>query len=263
MSPYITVFGVEIESYLLMAGIGIVAASIFVVFMAKREKQSVYAVITIFLFVIIGVLIGGRIVYVIVNIDRLFLIIEEYNLYGDAKTLFYGMMHLFSGQVFYGGLYGGFLALYLYTKASKMDTSYYLQTFIPVAPLFHMFGRTGCFLAGCCYGVPIPGSSFSLFMNGGDVARVPTQLIEVCFNILLFVILMFLQKKDALKTHLFKIYLLSYSLFRFTIEFWRGDVNRGVYGDFLSTSQIIALLTIAVVSAIYAKNYLKRKKQLA
>ncbi len=262
MSPDITVFGVEIASYVLMSGIGIFAAGIFVIFMIKREKQSIHDVIPIFLFVIIGVLIGGRILYAIVNIDRLFLIIEEYSAYGDFSMLFYNMRHLFSGQVFYGGMYGGFLALYIYTKASKMDTSYYLWMLTPIAPLFHMFGRTGCFLAGCCYGAPMPGVSFPLFMNGGDVARVPTQLIEVCFNTLLFVTLVFLQRKDALKTHLFKIYLLSYSVFRFTIEFWRGDINRGVYGDVLSTSQIIAIITIAVVSAMYIKDYLKRKKQL-
>ncbi len=258
MSPRIAIFGVEIASYALMAGIGIVAAGIFAIFMAKREKQSMHDVILIFLFVIIGVLLGGRIVYAIVNIDRLFLIIKEYNAYGDFSILLYGMRNLFRGQVFYGGLYGGFLALYIYTKASKMDTSYYVWMFTPAAPLFHMFGRTGCFLAGCCYGVPMPGTSFPLFMNGGDVARVPTQLIEVCFNILLFVILVFLQKKDALKPHLFKIYLLSYSLFRFTIEFWRGDIARGVYGGVLSTSQIIALITLAAVGASYVWRHVKR-----
>ncbi len=259
MNPSITIFGIEIASYFLMTGIGIAASFAFVVLMAKSEKQSIHDVIPIYLFIVIGVMIGGKILYAIVNIDRLFVTIEEYRAVGDFNLLVGGISRLFSGQVFYGGLYGGFLGLYVYTRLAKLNTAYYIWLATPGIALFSVFGRTGCFLTGCCYGVPLANSSFSLLMNGGDVARVPTQLIEVCFNILLFTVLVILQRKDIFKKHLFKIYLLIYSVYRFIIEFWRGDIYRGVYGDIISTSQIIALITIAAVSILYIKDYLKLK----
>ncbi len=257
MYPIFNIFGLQIPAYQVMSLIGVIITFIFILYVTKREKQNINNSIYIFLFVLIGVLIGGRFVFAIVSIDTLPSIINNFILYKEFDTLLYDINRLFSGQVFYGGLYGGFLGLYVYSKINKLDAWHYLWLFTPTASLFHIFGRMGCFFAGCCYGVPIAANRYTFLMNGGDVARIPTQLIESCFNIILFVLLFILQKKPKFKTHLFRLYIVFYSVFRFTLEFWRGDEVRGIYG-LLSTSQIIALLSLIVVSATYIYAHFKK-----
>ena len=85
--------------------------------------------------------------------------------------------------------------------------------------------------------------------------RIPTQLIEALFEILLFVILFIWQRKDNKKDFL-KIYLITYSIFRFLIEFFRGDDVRGYFFGF-STSQIIS---ISIWMYYLLKKSMKNKK---
>ena len=56
------------------------------------------------------------------------------------------------GMVFYGGLVFGFLALLIYTRATKLPVWKMLDLFAPGLALGLAFGRIGCFMAGCCWG---------------------------------------------------------------------------------------------------------------
>ena len=58
------------------------------------------------------------------------------------------------------------------------------------------------------------------------------------------------------------IYVLLYSVSRGTIEFWRGDAQRGMFfGDSISTSQLFALLGIALASIMLVRG--RRRLQAA
>ena len=94
--------------------------------------------------------------------------------------------------VFYGGLLGAIGALYLYGKVRKINTDDLLQTAAPCFPLFHAFGRIGCFMAGCCYGIPC-SVGFPLAVEP-DVIRFPVQLVEAFACIVLFVLLFYLRQ---------------------------------------------------------------------
>jgi phosphatidylglycerol:prolipoprotein diacylglycerol transferase len=115
-------------------------------------------------------------------------------------------------------------------------------------------GRIGCFLTGCCYGkethLPI-GILFhhsSVAPNG--VALFPTQLLEAGFEGVMacFLVYAFYRKK-ALSKGLLRnplyVYLISYAVFRFFLEFFRGDAVRGMLFG-LSTSQWISLIVIMI-----------------
>ncbi|MDE6600194.1 MAG: prolipoprotein diacylglyceryl transferase, partial [Oscillospiraceae bacterium] len=77
----------------------------------------------------------------------------------------------------------------------------------------------------------------------------PIQLIEVLFETIIFFVVKNMENGLPLK-----IYLLSYAVFRFFVEFFRGDIVRGIWFG-LSTSQWISLLII--FSYLYV-NYKKR-----
>ena len=158
---------------------------------------------------------------------------------------------LFGGSVFYGGLLGGLLAGGISAKVQKLSAGLVTDCAAPALALFHCFGRIGCFLGGCCYGVESEhGVVFtdSLIESANGVPRVPVQLYEAVFELALFFALWALLNKGVLKNRLLLVYLFSYAVGRFILEFWRGDEYRGfLFG--LSTSQVVSIL-VFVVSAV-------------
>ena len=153
-----------------------------------------------------------------------------------------------SGWVVYGGLIGGIIGAYLYCRAKKLNFMDHFNLIIPQVALAQAFGRVGCFLAGCCYGIetdlPI-GVVFppeSLAIPG--VKLFPTQLFSAAGDLLLYLVLLRIFENEKTRNSTAACYLIFYSAGRFMIEFLRGDIARGSIG-ILSTSQFIALFTFA------------------
>jgi phosphatidylglycerol:prolipoprotein diacylglycerol transferase len=153
----------------------------------------------------------------------------------------------------------------------------------PYIPLGHAFGRLGCFMYGCCYGVrtEMPwGVSFPrvprdpTVLPEGSPAYLdhlkthalpagaewshpvhPTQLYSVAGLLAICLVLVYLKKKRPLFTGFtFPLYLLLYGLFRFVVEFFRGDHNPTTFAS-ISDQQAFALLMAAsgvVLGAILA-----------
>ena len=126
---------------------------------------------------------------------------------------------------------------------------------MPSVALAQGFGRIGCFLAGCCYGMPTH-SHFAIVFHDSDFAPnniplVPTQLISSGLDFLHCLLLLYAAKKCKKQGQVVSLYLICYSLGRFVLEFFRGDLNRGAVGS-LSTSQFISLFIFAAGVAMFA-----------
>jgi len=160
---------------------------------------------------------------------------------GQALQLFSNdNFWLGGGFVFYGGLMAGALFLFIYNFFEKVLTlELFAQITFPLA-LAHALGRIGCFLAGCCYG-SASNVPWSIHLHNDN--RHPTQLYEAFLLLgLAFVLRQKLIQKKSPSLIIF-LYLGAYSLLRFFLEFFRGDIVRGVYGQ-LSTSQIISIIIL-------------------
>ena len=112
----------------------------------------------------------------------------------------------------------------------------------------HGFGRIGCFFAGCCYGVPTD-SFLGVTFPGHSHAVHPTMLYEAAFLFILFGVFTFLLFKYDFK-HNMSLYLVSYGIFRFLLEFIRGD-HRGELLGFISPSQTWSALMVVLGVALY------------
>lgn len=159
-----------------------------------------------------------------------------------------------SGIVFYGGLIGAAPGAYLGLVLSKERRVNALLTLaIPSIPLAHAIGRVGCFLGGCCYGLPYDGP-FAAHMYDLDYTVFPIQLVEAALNLILFGVLASFTRRKVRGHQTLAIYLVCYGLIRFTLEFFRGDLIRGIFSGF-STSQWISLglIAVAVVMELIAK----------
>ena len=190
------------------------------------------------------------------------------NLYESIKNASLNKPHEWTwSMTFYGGVIGGVLAFFLMYRYFflRMNETIIDKLFVIVPgaiSLGHAFGRLGCFFNGCCYGVETD-KWFGVLFPGFSHKVIPTQLFEMIFLSILAGILLFFAFKYNSKWTM-PIYLISYSLFRFIIEFYRGD-ERGQIGV-LSPSQYISIILFAVGVAmlvIYLKNKLDKQDQLS
>lgn len=186
----------------------------------------------------------------------LFAITQIYRLFGNftIKNLLYLVIN--SGFVFYGGLIGAILFVTLYSKKSKFNLRKIYNFAIPAIPLFHVFGRLGCLFAGCCYGKV---AAWGVHIHTDEYLHIPVQLYESIFNLFLFVFLLIREKEKQKEVNLLSEYLICYSVFRFIIEFFRGDVIRGILLIF-STSQWISIIIFIIVISKFLFIRLKHKE---
>ncbi len=149
-------------------------------------------------------------------------------------------------MTFYGGLIGGvgcFLLIYFLIQKKKYGS--FLRTTLKIVPacvtIAHGFGRIGCFLAGCCYGKETD-AWYGVLFPGMEHKVMPTNLFEAIFLILFSLVLLFLAMKWETDYSL-AIYGIGYGIFRFLIEYLRGD-HRGSFIPGISPSQFWSIIAI-------------------
>lgn len=243
MHPYITFYGLSIQTFMLFAATGIIVC--LMIFLVKNQMFSlrIYELVESIPFALGFSILGGKLLSLITVLP---IIIYEHKTGLDAL--------LSIGFVYYGGFIGLTVGLYVESRRRKKAFLKYTDTFFRLLPIGQAFGRIGCFFNGCCYGRPTESWIGILYpVNGTDITVIPTQLIESAFCLALGVVLL-LCKSEKKGFYTF-IYLYSYGVFRFVIEFFRGDSIRGIWGG-LSTSQWLSIALIAGCAAInvIAKN---------
>ena len=167
---------------------------------------------------------------------------------------------LTSGTVYYGGLLGFIASVHWYLHRYHLNAPLFWDCLAPALPLFHVFGRIGCFLNGCCYGVESRhfGLAFTCSLSAPNgVPYFPVQLAEAAFEALIFLLVW----RFALRTEghgkALPFYLLLYAPVRFLLEFLRGDAVRGIWFG-LSTSQWLSLALFAFCASALCRNRKKR-----
>lgn len=249
MVPNITIGDRIISPYAICAVIGIFVAGIFGLYKVEKKDRDEYLVIL--LSSAVGCLIGGHLLFAITNITRIY----------DCIVNQRGWMEFFScfgGNVFYGGLIGALIAAKIYCTCSHVDIKRYTDVSALVIPLFHVFGRVGCFLSGCCYGIESEIGfvyKYSMIESANHVQRFPIQLVEAAGNLVIFFVLYYLWRRHILEQKLLLLYFILYPVMRFVLEFFRGDSYRG-FLFMLSTSQIISIVLFiyGVISIVLAGN---------
>lgn len=247
MYPFIHVFGKSIGSYALVSLIGFLLSALMVYHHCKKKQIDYVDLVLMLVFVTTGIVVGGHLLYGITHFER---IVQFFADFTDLKTLIHNLSIAFGGMVFYGGFIGSVAAVYLYTHFFKeIDRPFAFDMLALSTPLFHTFGRIGCFLGGCCYGVEcswgITVHNNPVLPELNDVTRFPVQLVEAGCNLMIFGLLLLLFRRKSNRLPLLSCYVFLYAPVRFTLEFLRGDVIRGFWMG-LSTSQWISLLLLSV-----------------
>jgi phosphatidylglycerol:prolipoprotein diacylglycerol transferase len=178
------------------------------------------------------------------------------------------------GLVWYGGLIGGILAYYWYSRRRGMPIAMTFDAAAPALMLAYAVGRLGCFLVGDDYGLPTnawygmafpqgapPSTAGYLRSVGGEIPASipdaaivtvhPTQLYEIGAALLLFAVLWKVSKRKLRPGQLFGLYLGLYGIERFLIEFVRAKSDRLLLG--LTTSQVASILLLGIAAYLWQR----------
>ncbi len=178
------------------------------------------------------------------------------------------------GFTYYGGFIGAALASWYLLKRDRFPYWRAADMAGFVVPVGLAFGRMGCLLAGCCFGVrtdsvlglvfpgnsPASESQFKAHeltsMHLQSLSVHPTQIYESAASLAIAIVcLLYVHPRKRYDGQVFLAFVALYAIARFVLEFWRDDDRGGLFG--LSTSQLIG---IALVGAVVAGHrYLKSR----
>ena len=200
-----------------------------------------------FVWAILGVIIGGRLGYV---------------LFYQTSIIFHRPIEILyiwkGGMSFHGGLMGIIFSIYFFSK-KKLINFFQLSDLVSiVAPIGLFFGRLANFINVELYGRTTDFYIAMIYPSIDNQPRHPSQLYEAFFEgLVIFFLLIFINmknknnKNDGLITSLF---LILYGIFRFLIEFLREpDSHLGLFYNVLSMGQILSIPLIIFGLVIYFK----------
>ena len=152
------------------------------------------------------------------------------------------------GFTYFGWLFGALMFLIVYGAKSRLGAQFFLNLYLPLFALAQAIGRIGCFLGGCCYGMPCsflgvsypPGSlPYSIV---GDMKLFPVQLLESICLFALFIVCM--KCRFSIRA---SSYLIGVALLRFGLEWLRFD-NRGSLTamSFFTPAQAFSILFLSI-----------------
>lgn len=220
--------GQSLSPYAICVAAGAVAALLYVFLRAPRfgldREDSLYILVPGML----GMAVGAKLLYLIVSVPMVLAQPEALRLAPMAllRALLSG------GFVFYGGLGGLLLGCILAARYLGKEWKLYIPVLVPGMCLFHVCGRIGCYLTGCC--------------GGRD--GIPVQLMEAGAVAVYFLWIVWKQEKAGSTDSVdeLTLYLTGYACLRFLLEFFREDSIRGFIGP-LSVSQWISLGILGVL----------------
>lgn len=210
------------------------------------------------IFSTLGVVIGGRLGYCLFYrpLDFILHPLEIFNT-------------LEGGMSFHGGLIGMVIAVYLFARVNKRTFFEVSDFVVPIAPIGIFFGRIGNFINGELWGRVVETKSIPWAMifpyQGDNLPRHPSQIYEALGEgVLLFVILWNYANKKRKRGQITGLFLLSYGLIRFFIEFFREPDYFLTYlvDDFgISMGQILCIPMIVCGIIVYYTSCKRMQQQ--
>tara|TARA_B100002051_G_scaffold261641_1_gene283379 strand:- start:232 stop:1026 length:795 start_codon:yes stop_codon:yes gene_type:complete len=255
IDPVIISFGfVDIRWYSLAYILGLIIGLVIMKRLNKFSNNFIDPkhLDNFFVWAVIGIIIGGRIGYVLFYQFNLFIINPLY------------IIEIWNGGMsFHGGLIGIIVSIYLFSKINRINFFYLSDLVSIVAPIGIFFGRIANFINTELIGKPTDFYISVIYPSIDDIPRHPSQLYEAMFEgLILFIFLMtfFYKTKDFLKHGIISgLFLCCYSFFRFMIEFIREpDIQIGLLFNFISMGQLLCV-PVFIIGFIIIQYHASRK----
>lgn len=234
---------IAIHWYALAYVVGIIIGYYYVSWIdAKQPKKffSEKAKDDLIFYAVLGVLLGGRIGYILFYNFEFFLAHPL-----DALKIWQG------GMSFHGGMLGVFMAYWLFARKYQLSWLHIMDYLATAAPIGLFFGRLANFVNGELYGRVTESSWGMVFPRGGPLPRHPSQLYEAGLEgIVLFIVLFIVAVPLRGLRYVGLVggtFVMGYGLARFTVEFFREpDEQLGFLAFGATMGQLLCLPMIAL-----------------
>ena len=246
----------EFPSYTIMIMIGVLVATYLGVKLCKKKGLPVVYALDMAIIGIPAGFLGARLAHVLVEAP-------QYYLEAPARFFYFWQ----GGFVSWGAYFVVLIAWYFYLRLRDQPVWAYFDVASLCVPLALFFGRAGCLLNGCCFGKPTHFFIHLTFTNPGSTAYAyypntplhATQLYLMANVLIMQGIIWWVSRKNwNFQGKLFSIMLGLYAIGRGTIEFLRGDIDRGVYlNGAVSAGQIVMIFQLILAVILYF--YFKKK----
>lgn len=231
----------EVRSYGVMIVLGFALAVWWSMRVAPRYKVPPEQILDMVFFTALAGILGARFVFVVSH-------------WGEFVREPLRVLYFWEGGLsFHGAFLGGALAVALWTRRWGTPFLQMADVLAPGVALAYAIGRIGCFLGGCCYGVPTDLPWACSFRDPfhphlHTPPSHPTQIYASLANLLLFALLTRMQSPPHPPGKVFWAYVALYGVYRFVVEFWRIGATSSVVALGLSAAQWVSLLMIGVGS---------------
>jgi len=235
----------QIRWYSIAYILGIVVGWIYANKIIKKlsEKYNYTKITTknfddLIIYLILGIIIGGRLGYVIF-----------YNLEYYINNFFEVLKIWEGGMSFHGGLIGVIIAAYIFSKTKELNFLNFTDIISCVAPIGIFLGRMANFINGELIGKASSLPWSVIFPEAGNIPRHPSQIYEAILEgIVLLILINFfaLKKKMLLKTgYISGLFLILYSILRIISEYFREpDKHLGYFFNYFSMGIILSAITL-------------------
>jgi phosphatidylglycerol:prolipoprotein diacylglycerol transferase len=157
------------------------------------------------------------------------------------------------GLAFYGAVLFCLVAAVIYLHTTRIPVLAFLDLAAPCLMLGYAIARIGCFLNGCCYGIPTNLPIGMVFPVVDDLPRYPTQLFSMAAGLLIFAILEGVSSRIRFRGQVVALLFILYGLTRSVIELFRENSTFGGGGV-----ASLAALCVALAGGVFYF-YLARK----
>jgi len=248
-----------LPTYGVLFALGVTLAWIWFTRRARTLKLPDDKIFNLTFYTLIGGILGAK----------LLLVIVDWRDYVADPSLLLGTIR--TAGVLVGGVAGGGVVFILYARSQGLPLMRLTDAVTAPLALAQALGRFGCFSAGCCYGeLTDAGNPLAVTFThpqaiaAGRFAGQPliaVQLLEAAADLLLALVLTIMwRRRPKPEGTVLALYLLLYGAARFSLEFLRGDIGRGLYfDDSLSTSQLFAAGAMLVGAILLIRGRLARR----
>lgn len=259
----------KLQSYGVLLAFSFLVGILFAAHRAKKRNIPQNFILDLSIIIAISSLLGARFLYVIFHLN------EFRGHWLDSISPFqssgeFGIL----GLTMLGGVLGAILASWIYVRVKGYNFLKIADIFSPSIALGLIFVRIGCFLYGCCYGIPADGSwwgiVFPLDCPAGaafpDTPIYPTQLFSSFGGVIILGSLLLMEARTFPDGFTFFSFLVLYGMKRFLIDILRYYESSMVLFQFgsirVSVNQGISLILITIgligIGILWQRQYKSR-----
>ena len=261
----------EIRSYGLLLALSFLFGIYFSVHRAKKRGVDPNHIMDLSVILIISAIVGSRLLYVLFHLE------EFRGRWLDTFNPFQSNGQIgIAGLTVLGGVILCFISSIIFLRVRKLPFYKIADIMIPAVGFGIFLTRIGCYLNGCCYGLPCDVHShfcvtFPLNSAAGSqfpgVPLIPAQLYSSLYGLIIFAALLFAERWKKFDGFLLALFFIFYGIARFIIDMYRYYEDSMVifaYGDRgLSLNQGISIVFVIVGIILIINGYKKVNKDLS